>query len=80
MELERLKALQEMDEKQEHRKVAVHHGCSKIIDQIKEREVERLRHEELLEKERLQMLKNIEQAKEAELKLLIAKKERIKRL
>lgn len=32
MELERLKALQEMDQKQEHRKVAVYQGCSKIID------------------------------------------------
>jgi len=60
--------------------VAVHEGCSKIIDQIKEREVERLRQEELLEKERLQMLKNIEQAKKSELKNLIAKKERVKRL
>jgi len=71
MELERLKALQEMDSKAEHRKVVEHHGCSKIIDQIKEREVERLRHEEILEKERLQMRKNIEQQKEAELKQMI---------
>lgn len=43
MELERLKALQEMEIKAEHRKEVVYHGCSKIIDQIKDREVERLR-------------------------------------
>lgn len=80
MELERLKELKIMEEKAEHRKVVVYQGCSKIIDQIKEREVERLRQEEIVEKERMQMLKNIELAKEAELKLMLEKKERIKRL
>jgi hypothetical protein len=33
--------------------VATHIGCSKIIDQIKDREVQRLKGEEILEKERL---------------------------
>lgn len=32
MELERLKALQEMDAKVDHKKVVTHYGCSKIID------------------------------------------------
>ena len=51
--------------------------CSKIIDQIKEREVIRLREEEMQEKERFQMLKNIELAKEADAKILVVKKDRI---
>lgn len=55
-----------MDQKRFNRKVATYEGCSKIIGQIKEREVIRLREEEILEKEKLQMLKNIEMAKEAE--------------
>jgi hypothetical protein len=42
--------------------------------------VERLRQEEIVEKERMQMLKNIETAKEAEIKAMITKKERIRRL
>lgn len=53
MEIERLKALQVMDTKVEKRKVVVHQGASKIVDQIKDREIERLRQEELLEKERM---------------------------
>ena len=77
MEIERLKALQEMDQKRTNRKVATYEGCSKIIDQIKEREVIRLREEEMQEKERFQMLKNIELAKEADAKILVVKKDRI---
>ena len=80
MEIERLKALQEMGSKVEKRKGVVYQGCAMIVDQIKEREFERLRQEEILEKERMQMLKNIEQQKEAELRALVEKKERVKRL
>ena len=51
MEIERLKALQEMEVKVERRKEIIYTGTSKIIDQIKEREVERIKQEEIKEKE-----------------------------
>ena len=43
MEIERLKALQEQDEREQKRKVALKRGQQVIVDQIKDRELQRLR-------------------------------------
>lgn len=52
MEIERLKDLQEQENRDVRRGVARKQGASVIIDQIKEREQERIRQRELLEKEK----------------------------
>ena len=51
-----------------------------IIEQIKERENQRIREREQLEREQAQMLKNIEAQKEAERKAAQAKHERNARM
>ena len=66
MEIERLKSLQESEERDTRRAVARKQGAAVIIDQIKEREQERIKQRELLEKEKIQMLKNIEVLKAAD--------------
>jgi len=66
MEIERLKSLQEQEERDNRRAAARKAGAKVIIDQIAEREQERIRQRELLEKEKVQMLKNIEQMKIAD--------------
>ena len=59
MEIERLKSLKEQDEREQRRKVAVKQGQLVIVDQIKDREVARLKEEEALEKEKAQMQRHI---------------------
>lgn len=60
MEIERLKALKEQEEREYMRKEAQRDGAIVIVDQIKEREKQRIRAQELLEKEKSQMLKQID--------------------
>ena len=55
-------------------------GAAVIIEQIKERENQRIREREQLEREQAQMLKNIEAQKEAERKAAQAKHERNARM
>lgn len=43
MEIERLKDIQAQQDRETKRKIAAREGATKIIDQIKEREEERLR-------------------------------------
>ena len=78
MEIERLKSLKEQDEREQRRKAAVKKGQTVIVDQIKDREVARLKEEEALEKEKAQMLKHIEKLKEEDVKAVEAKKARVK--
>ena len=78
MEIERLKNLQAQDEREEARKVALKRGQQVIIDQIKEREVARLKEEEMLEKEKAQMKKHIQQNKELDEKAKQEKQARVK--
>ena len=74
MEIERLKALQEQDEREQKRKVALKRGQQVIVDQIKDRELQRLREEEVLEKEKIQMLTMLEKNKEEDRKTAESKK------
>lgn len=78
MEIERLKSLQEQEERDNRRAAARKAGAKVIIDQIAEREQERIRQRELLEKEKVQMLKNIEQMKIADQVAAEKKKQRNK--
>lgn len=63
MEIERLKVLKEEDEREKRKIVARKQGAQVIIDQIQERTIERMREQEIRDKERLQLLKNIENIK-----------------
>lgn len=60
MEIERLKGLQAAEMKEQARVEAQRRGASVIIDQIKEREVIRMKEREAIEKEQQQMVKVIE--------------------
>lgn len=80
MEIERLKDLQEQEERQKRRKEAQYRGASVIIDQIKEREQLRMREQEMREKERLQLLKNIEDQDRVENEKQAKKKETISKM
>lgn len=60
MEIERLKGLQAAEMKEQARVEAQRRGASVIIDQIKEREVIRMKEREAIEKEQAQMVKVIE--------------------
>jgi hypothetical protein len=80
MEIERLKSLQEQEERDTRRACARKAGAMVIIDQIAEREQERIKQRELLEKEKAQMLKNIEQMKIADAIQAEKKKERNKNM
>ena len=74
MEIERLKKLQYLEEKEAKRVEAQRRGAAVIIDQIKDREQQRLKEREMLEKEQQQMLKNIEKMKEEDLRKAKIKK------
>ena len=54
------------EEREVKRKEMQRQGASVIIDQIKEREIERIKEEELREKEMAQMQRQIEQLKQEE--------------
>lgn len=60
MEVERLKGLKVSEEREVKKQVAQHHGAKVIIDQIKEREIERIHQRELLIKDQEQMMRQIE--------------------
>ncbi len=51
MEIERLKSLQLQEEREVARKHAQKQGASVIIDQIRERELERIKEQEMRERE-----------------------------
>jgi uncharacterized secreted protein with C-terminal beta-propeller domain len=63
MEIERLKALKAEDEREKLRAEAQRRGAAVIIEQIKEREVQRVKEREQLEREQAQMVRAIEQQK-----------------
>lgn len=80
MELERLKELKFQEEREKLRKDQQRVGSMIIIDQIKERELERLKQKDQLEKERLLMLKQIKELEEEDLKIVEIKKENAAKL
>jgi hypothetical protein len=80
MEIERLKSLQLQEEREVARKHAQIQGAAVIVDQIRERELERIKVQEMREREMLQMLRQTEQLKVEESKVTEAKKVRAARL
>ena len=80
MEIERLKSLKLQEEREVKRKDARKQGALVIIDQIKERELDRIKEQEMREREMHQMIRQAEQLKEEELKALHVKKERAVRM
>lgn len=80
MEIERLKSLQEQEERENRRADARKMGAQVIVEQIKEREQERIKQREILEKEKQQMLKNIEVMKQKDVEAAEAKKLRTKQM
>jgi len=63
MEIERLKALK-VEEERESKKVEQRiKGKQVIIDQIQERTLQRMKEQEIRDKERLQLLQNIDKMK-----------------
>jgi hypothetical protein len=61
MEYERLKELKFQEEREKDRKQQQKNGALIIIDQIKERDLERMRQREILEKERLMIMKQMKE-------------------
>ncbi len=57
MEIERLKSLKLQEEREVTRKAAQKQGSLVIIDQIKERELERIKEQEMREREMQQMIR-----------------------
>ena len=66
MEIERLKGLQEEDEREKRKHEARKKGAQVIIDQIQERTIERMKEQEIRDKERLQLHANIAKIKSEE--------------
>ena len=79
MELERLKDLKNQQDQEEQKNKMRREGCLIIIEQMKKKELEKIKHKEQLEKEQQEILKNIKKmqeddAKEAEKKRLLQEK------
>lgn len=74
MEIERLKALQQYEERERQRAEERKRGAKILSEQINERERERIRQEELRDQERIQVMKEIERLKEEEMQAQIEKK------
>ena len=73
MEIERLKSLKEEEAREVRKHEARKKGAQVIVDQIQERTVQRMKEQEIRDKERLELLSNIEKARQAEQAALRAK-------
>lgn len=73
MEIERLKSLKEEEAREVRKHDARKKGAQVIVDQIQERTVQRMKEQEIRDKERLELLSNIEKARQAEKAALRAK-------
>jgi len=73
MEIERLKSLKEEEAREVRKHDARKKGAQVIVDQIQERTVQRMKEQEIRDKERLELLSNIEKARQAEKAALTAK-------
>lgn len=80
MEIERLKDLREQRSREERRVIARHQGALRIVDQIKERDLERIKQEEIRQMERAQLLRNIEEMKAEEIQKQREKQERVRKM
>ena len=80
MEIERLKGLKVAEEREAVRQQARRKGALVIVDQIQEREIERIKQREQLVKEQEQMARQIENQRLAEIKAAEEKRARNMRL
>lgn len=80
MEIERIRALEQYEAREQQRMEERRRGAKVLEDQIHARERERIRQEELRDQERIHMLREIERLKEEELQAQIEKKIRGKAL
>jgi hypothetical protein len=80
MEIERLKGLKVAEEREVVRQHARRKGALVIVDQIQEREIERIKQREQLQKEQEQMARQIEGQRLAEIKAAEAKRAKNLRL
>jgi len=67
MEIERLKVLKEEEEREAKKAVQRIKGKQVIVDQIQERTMQRMKEQELRDRERLQLLDNIEKMKKEDI-------------
>ena len=80
MEIERLKALQASEQREQARMAAQKKGAAVIIDQIKEREILRMKEREVIEKEQAQMARQIEIGKQQDIEVANKKAARNKQM
>lgn len=80
MEIERLKVLKEEEEREARKHAARKQGAQVIVDQIQDRTLERMKEQEIRDKERLLLLANIEKMKKEDEEQAAAKRERINTL
>jgi len=77
MEIERLKVLKEEEEREVRKHAARKRGAQVIIDQIQERTVLRMKEQEIRDKERIELLNNIQKMKLEDDANLEAKRQRV---
>lgn len=80
MEIERLKVLKEEEERETRKAAARKQGAQVIVDQIQERTIERMKEQEIRDKERLELLANINKMKKEDESAAEAKRQRINML
>jgi len=80
MEIERLKVLKEEEEREARKQIARNKGAQVIVDQIQDRTLERMKEQEIRDKERLLLLKNIDKMKVEDEVQAAAKRQRINTL
>ena len=80
MEIERLKVLQEEEEREVRKHAARKQGAQVIVDQIQERTIERMREQEIRDKEKMNLLANINKMKREDAEASEAKRMRINNL
>ena len=68
MELQRLKELKKLQDKEQLMQKQRREGCLVIIEQMKKKELEKIKHQEQLEKEKKEILQNIKKLQDEDLK------------
>ena len=77
MELERLKVLKEEEEREARKHIARKKGAQVIVDYIQDRTIQRMKEQEIRDKERLELLANIERMKKEDAQQAESKRQRI---
>ena len=80
MEIERLKVLKEEEEREVRKAGARKQGAQVIVDQIQERTIQRMKEQEIRDKERLELHANLDKMKREDEAAQEAKKDRINTL